>query len=43
MCYIYICVNILIKGKIEYFTIIIMTCMEHAIIMLIDSAKTVTE
>lgn len=30
-----------IKGKIEYFTII-MTCLEH-VIMLIDSAKTVTE
>lgn len=44
MRYIYICVNILIKGKIEYFTIIIlMTCWEHAIIMLIDSAKNVTE
>lgn len=45
MRYIYICVNILIKGKsrILYNYNIIMTCWEHAIIMLIDSAKTVTE
>lgn len=44
MRYIYICVNILIKGKIEYFIIIIlMICWEYVIIMLIDFVKIVIE
>lgn len=43
MRYIYKCVNILIKGKIEYFIIIIMICMEYVIIMLIDFVKIVIE